>query len=191
MENNLICNFSDLELNQKTCFEFDKMTNYRSIYLIELFSEATEIYVEEQSVCTVIRLNNNGLLQKISLEQEDYEIYSNHSFIIFSALKYAQKCQSFSYISKINFWGHSHINFYDMNELPPSIKKLHLESDTGLSPDVINNVTSLTINYYTSNLTYFPKSLKKLSIIHCNDQFKDQLSLICKKMEISLSFYSD
>lgn len=180
--NSLICNFSDLELNQK-----NTLSNYRLIYLIELFSEATEIYVEEHQNQTIIRLNNNGF-KKISLEHDDYDIYSDHNSIVFFALRYAQKCKTFSYISKIGFLGHSHINFYELVGLPTSIEKVYLENDIGLSPDVLNGITNLTINYYTFNLYIFPKSLKRLSINHCNEQFKKELSLICKKLDISLTY---
>lgn len=179
--NSLICNFSDLELNQKN------LSNYRSIYLIELFSEATEIYVEEHKTKTIIRLNNNGL-QKISVEHDDYDIYSDHNSLIFFALRYAQKCKKFSYISKIGFFGHSHINFYDLVELPQNIKSIHLENDIGLSPDALSSVTDLTINYYTFNLHIFPRSLKRLTITYCNEQFKELIQTICKKMEISLAY---
>lgn len=175
----LVNNFSNLDLNKKNC----------GIYLIELFSEASEIYVEEHQDSTEIRMNSNGVFQKISLEQDDYDIYSDHHSIIFSALKYACKCKKFSYISKINYWNHSYINFYDLHSLPSNIKSLHLESDTGLSPNEIEGVTDLIINEHTC-LLRFPRSLKKLTIKNCNNPVTfDQLSTVCKKLDITLTLH--
>lgn len=178
----IICNFSDLELNQK-----NKLTSYRSIYLIELFSGATEIYVEEHKTKTIVRLNNNGVLQKIHLEYDDYDIYSDHNSLIFFALRYAEKCKKFSYVSKIGFLGHSHINFYDLFQLPKNIKNVHLENDIGLSTNALIGVTDLIINYYTFNLHVFPKSLKRLTITSSIEHI-DSLQNICKKSDISLTY---
>lgn len=180
----IVSDFSNLNLNKK---------NSKLIYLIELFNEASEIYVEEHQTSTEIRINSHGFFQKISLEQDDYDIYSDHHSLVFSALKYAYQCKKFSYVSKINYWNHSYINFYDLHSLPSSIKSLHLENDIGLSPNEIEGVTELIINEYTS-LLRFPRSLKKLTITQSVDTAScliiDQLSDICKKLDITLHISS-